>query len=120
MRSREELKILMYRFMKDERRGITLSAFAKLCGVTPEHLSGVFMTGKFPLTSGLQTRANNAFDLWASGRVRVESRGGSYHNIRVRVVAEEKPALRKIMKIDLSHGHARLVTGIRKRADYGV
>lgn len=120
MRNRADMKTLMARFMRDPKRGITIEAFAKLCGCDPSLLQGVFLQERFPLTRELQIRVNNAFALWESGRVRVESRSGSFHNTRVRIVAEEKPALRKVMKVELGKRGPKLVTGIFKRADYGV
>jgi hypothetical protein len=113
---KEELKLLVGRFLKDKQRGISLQKFADLCGISREFLADVFIYENAPMSETTQRRVSSAYQAWREGRVRIMRRADKTQYVDYRKVAE--PAIFSHMGIVKSPDGFKLSIGPRNRHDY--
>jgi hypothetical protein len=113
---KEELKLLVGRFLKDKQRGISIQKFADLCGISREFLADVFIYESAPMSETTQRRVSSAYQAWLEGRVRVMRRKDQTQFVDYRKVAE--PAIFSHMGIVKSPDGFKLSIGPRNRHDY--
>lgn len=113
---KQELKILVGRFLKDKERGISLQKFADLCGISREFLADVFIYESAPISETTQRRVSAAYQAWREGRVRIMRRADKTQYVDYRKVAE--PAIFSHMGIVKSPDGFKLSIGPRNRHDY--
>jgi hypothetical protein len=113
---KEELKLLVGRFLKDKQRGISLQKFADLCGISREFLADVFIYENAPMSEVTQRRVSAAYQAWREGRVRIMRRSDQTQFVDYRKVAE--PAIFSHMGIVKSPDGFKLSIGPRNRHDY--
>jgi len=113
---KQELKLLVGRFLKDKQRGISLQKFADLCGISREFLADVFIYENAPMSETTQRRVSSAYQAWREGRVKVMRRKDQTQYVDYRKVAE--PAIFPHMGIVKSPDGFKLSIGPRNRHDY--
>ena len=113
---KQELKILVGRFLKDKQRGISIQKFADLCGISRESLADVFIYENSPMSETTQRRVSSAYQAWRDGRVRIMRRKDQTQFVDYRKVAE--PAIFSHMGIVKSPDGFKLSIGPRNRHDY--
>lgn len=113
---KQELKLLVGRFLKDKQRGISLQKFADLCGISREFLADVFIYENAPMSEVTQRRVSAAYQAWREGRVRIMRRSDQTQFVDYRKVAE--PAIFSHMGIVKSPDGFKLSIGPRNRHDY--
>jgi len=113
---KEELKLLVGRFLKDKQRGISLQKFADLCGISREFLADVFIYENAPMSETTQRRVSAAYQNWRDGNVRIMRRKDQTQYVDYRKVAE--PAIFSHMGITKSPDGFKLSIGPRNRHDY--
>jgi len=113
---KEELKLLVGRFLKDKQRGISLQKFADLCGISREYLADVFIYENSPMSETTQRRVSSAYQAWREGRVRIMRRKDQTQYVDYRKVAE--PVIFSHMGIVKSPDGFKLSIGPRNRHDY--
>ena len=113
---KQELKLLVGRFLKDKQRGISLQKFADLCGISREFLADVFIYENAPMSEVTQRRVSAAYQAWREGRVRIMRRADQTQFVDYRKVAE--PAIFSHMGIVKSPDGFKLSIGPRNRHDY--
>ena len=111
-----ELKKQIKRFLQDKDRGISLSLFAELAGVSERHLKDVFIYETQPLSEYIQTRVNKAYIHWKQGAVRVMQRGNRTRYVDYR--REPQPALMPQTGLKLTSEGFKLRVGMVNRHDY--
>lgn len=113
---KQELKLLVGRFLKDKQRGISIQKFADLCGISREFLADVFIYESAPMSETTQRRVSSAYQAWREGRVRIMRRKDQTQYVDYRKVAE--PAIFSHMGIFKSPDGFKLSIGPRNRHDY--
>ena len=113
---KQELKILVGRFLKDKQRGISIQKFADLCGISREYLADVFIYENSPMSETTQRRVSAAYQNWRDGNVRIMRRKDQTQYVDYRKVAE--PAIFSHMGIIKSSDGFKLSIGPRNRHDY--
>lgn len=114
--SKVELKKQVKRFLQDKERGISLSLFAELAGVSERHLKDVFLYETQPVSEYIQTRVNKAYTHWKEGRVRVMQRGNRTRYVDYR--REAQPALMPQTGLKMTSEGFKLRVGMVNRHDY--
>ena len=71
---REELLRQVKKLLSDPERGISITLFAELCGISDTHLRRVFLDEVDPMTETTQIRVNKGYADWKSGRVKIMKR----------------------------------------------
>jgi hypothetical protein len=113
---KQELKILVGRFLKDKQRGISIQKFADLCGISREFIADVFIYESSPMSETTQRRVSAAYQAWREGRVRVMRRKDQTQFVDYRKIPE--PAIFPHMGIVNSPDGFKLSIGPRNRHDY--
>ena len=113
---KEELKLLVGKFLKDKQRGISIQKFAELCGISKVLLVDVFVYEITPMSETTQRRVSAAYQSWRDGRVRVMRRKDQTQYVDYRKIPE--PAIFPHMGIVNSPDGFKLSIGPRNRHDY--
>lgn len=113
---KEELKLLVGKFLKDKQRGISIQKFAELCGISKDLLVDVFVYEITPMSETTQRRVSAAYQSWRDGRVRVMRRKDQTQYVDYRKIPE--PAIFPHMGIVNSPDGFKLSIGPRNRHDY--
>lgn len=116
--TKKELLILMHRFLKDEKRGISHALFADLAGINMSKMREVFLYRSLPLTEYYQIRVSRAFQEYQAGRVQVMVDRNNVRSVEYRKPGEEKPRLVRSMGLQLTKDGIKMKVGVRNRADY--
>lgn len=113
---KNELRLIIKRFIADKNRGISVKLFADLCGVDYEHLRKVFVYDLYPITEWLQIRVSKGYQRWKAGDVAVMQNQDTSRFVEYR--KQPKPMLKRSQKIEFKNGQIKINIGIRNRADY--
>jgi len=114
--SKSELIKQMKRFNADKDRGISITLFCDLAGMSVEHFRDVFINDKHPLTETVQRRVNKAYIHWKMGMVRVMKRNDNTRYVDYR--REAKPPIMPNMGLKLTSEGIKLRVGMVNRHDY--
>lgn len=111
-----ELYKTIRKMLLDHNRGISISNFADLSGLSEGHLRDVFINDKYPLTEMVQRRVTQAYNAWKNGYVAImkERNNSVYPEYR----REPRPRAYKGMKIDLKNGQIGIKIGVFNRCNY--
>ena len=113
--SKAELKKQVKRFLEDKDRGISISLFAELCGISKSMLVAVFLYEREPLSEIIQRRVNKAYNDWRAGKVKV-MRLNNRKWVEYR--REELPPIMKSTKLVLTNEGFKVNVGLVNRHDY--
>ena len=113
--SKAELKKQVKRFLEDKDRGISISLFAELAGMSKSMLVAVFLQEKEPLSEFFQRRVNKAYNDWKAGKVKV-MRLGNRKWVEYR--REPLNPIFKSTKLVLTNEGFKLHVGPVNRHDY--
>ena len=116
MHSKQELRYLIGKFLKDKQRGISIQKFSELCGISKDLLVDVFVYEICPMTETTQRRVSAAYQSWVDGRVKIMRRKDMTQYVDYRKVPE--PAIFSHMGIVNSPDGFKLSIGPRNRHDY--
>ena len=114
--SKRELTKHMQRFYADKERGISISLFAELAGISHGHFYDVFIYNKEPLTENVQRRVSKAYQQWKAGNVKIMKRRDNTRYVDYR--REPKPAILPKMGLKLTSEGIKLRVGMVNRHDY--
>jgi len=116
VRTKAQLLREMLRFLKDEKRGISIALFADMCGYSYRHLRDVFWYHTAPLTETMQIRVSRVLDDYIAGNIRVMQKydGTRYAEYRT----ESKPVARREYALTLKDGKIALKIGLKAKGDY--
>lgn len=105
----------MKRFLEDKDRGISISLFAELAGMSKSMLVAVFLQEKEPLSEFFQRRVNKAYNDWKAGKVKVMRLGNKKW---VEYRREPISPIFKSTKLVLTNEGFKLRVGLVNRHDY--
>lgn len=111
-----ELKRQVKKMLRDPNRGISIDLFAELCGVSPRHLTAVFLEESVPLTEMVQIRVNRGLHEMQEGRVKIMKRPNNTRYVDYR--REAKPVLTPHMGLTATSEGIKLKIGLKNRSDY--
>lgn len=114
--TKKDLMQRMSRFIKDEKRGISIRLFADLCGVTDRYIWMVFKENTMPLSEVLQKRVSKALQSLERGEVAVMERIDLTRKVEYR--KKPKPRYIKSCKLVLGPNGICLKVGVRNKSDY--
>lgn len=113
---KKALKEVMRRFFGDENRGISISLFAELAGLSVEHIRDVFIYESEPLTEFVQRRVSKAYMEWQRGEVAIMKNRDNTRFVQYR--KEARPVYKKTTGLQVVNGEIKLKIGITNRYDY--
>ena len=113
--TKAELKRQIKRFLADKDRGISITLFGELCGVSKTTLDDVFTHETEPLSEFIQRRVNKGYADWKAGKV-VVMRLGRKKWVEYR--REPKPPIFKESKLVLTNEGFKVKVGFVNRHDY--
>ena len=116
--SKAELKRIMRRFLSDHNRGISISLFSDLCGVSVSQLRDVFLREAEPLTEYVQRRVSKAYNEWKDGEVAIMQNRDTSKFVQFR--KEAKPAMQRTTGLQVVNGEIKIKLGITKKYDYSI
>jgi len=115
---KRELKTIIKRFLKDKDRGISISLFADLAGISKGHLMDVFFYESEPLTEMVQRRVSKAYEEWRDGEVSIMKNRDKTRFVQYR--KEAKPVLERTNALQFVNGGIKIKMGITNKYDYDV
>ena len=107
---------VMYRFLKDKNREISIAMFADLAGVSESIIKEVFLYQNLPLSEFVQRRVSKAYTEWKDGQIAIMQNRDNTKFYEYR--KEARPALKKESKLQLVNGQFTIKMGIANRYDY--
>jgi hypothetical protein len=110
------LRRVMYRFLKDKNREISIAMFADLAGVSESIIKEVFLYQNLPLSEFVQRRVSKAYTEWKDGQIAIMQNRDNTKFYEYR--KEARPALKKESKLQLVNGQFTIKMGIANRYDY--
>jgi hypothetical protein len=110
------LRKVMYRFLKDKNREISIAMFAQLAGVSESIIKEVFLYQNLPLSEFVQRRVSKAYTEWKDGQIAIMQNRDNTKFYEYR--KEARPALKKESKLQLVNGQFTIKMGIANRYDY--
>jgi len=110
-----ELHQLLKRFFDDQDRGISISLFAELAGLTKKTLIDIFYRGH-TMTERSQIRLSKAYHAWKNGEIRVMQNRDRTRFVEYR--EQPKPVLVRSNKIVVENGKIRLEISPKNPRDY--
>jgi hypothetical protein len=113
---KRDLLPLMYRFLKDKNRGISVKLFAELAGVNSNHLLDVFFYHTEPLTERMQRRVSKAFLAWQGGEVAIMQNPDRTKFVEYRKQA--KPVMVRHTGLQVINGEIKMQIGLKPKYDY--
>jgi len=111
-----QLLVIMERFLKDPKRGISIKLFAELCGIHLSHLRDVFVYHNEPLTEWVQRRVTRAYMRWSNGEVAVMQNRDKTRFLQMR--PKPKPRVTKTLRLKIGDSGFKVVAGLKNKADY--
>ena len=111
-----ELRRIIKRFLQDKNRGISISLFAELAGLSTSHIRDVFLNESEPMTEYVQRRVSKAYQEWIKGEVAIMQNRDT--SLFVQYRKEAKPILHKSSKLTLINGEIKINMGIKPKYDY--
>jgi hypothetical protein len=110
-----ELHQLLKRFFDDQDRGISISLFAELAGLTKKTLIDIFYRGH-TMSERSQIRLSKAYHAWKNGEIRVMQNRDRTRFVEYR--EQPKPVLVRSNKIVVENGKIRLEISPKNPRDY--
>lgn len=110
-----ELHQLLKRFFDDQDRGISMSLFAELAGLTKKTLIDIFYRGH-TMSERSQIRLSKAYHAWKNGEIRVMQNRDRTRFVEYR--EQPKPVLVRSNKIVVENGKIRLEISPKNPRDY--
>ena len=110
-----ELHQVLKRFFDDQDRGISISLFAELAGLTKKTLIDIFYRNH-TMTQRSQVRLSKAYHAWKNGEIRVMQNRDRTRFVEYR--EEPKPAVVRSTKIVVDNGKLRLEISTKNPRDY--
>lgn len=114
--SKFELKRQIKRFHADRERGISITLFCELAGISFSYFMDIFVRDKEPMTEMVQIRVSKAYQQWKAGNVRVMQNKDRTRYVEYR--KESKPPLVASMGLQVTSGGIKLKVGMVNRHDY--
>lgn len=112
---KNQLKKEIKRFLADKDRGISITLFGELCGISKTTLDDVFTHETEPLSEYIQRRVNKGYADWKAGKVRVMRLGRKKW---VEYRREPVQPLIKTSKLVLTNNGFKVEVGFVNRHDY--
>ena len=106
------------RFCKNRNRGISLTLFADLSGMSLRHFKDVFVLELHPMTEEVQRRVSRAYEHWKKGEVAVYQNRD--HSRFVQFRKEAKPEFVRGYGLEFTGNRITLNIGIKNRNDYST
>ena len=113
---KKELLRVIKRLMEDKDRGISISLFSDLCGLSAGHLYEVFVYENEPLTEMVQRRVTNAYNAWKNGMVAIMKNRDNTKFVDYR--REPRPEIIRGYGLTFSNSGVKLNIGAKNRRDY--
>ena len=113
---RKELLARMDRFVADKKRGIPLTLFAEVAGITYALFKKNFTEKTMPMSETTQIRVSRALQQWQGGEIAVMQ--GMYNTKFTEYRRVAKPRMYRHLGVQVVDGQVRMDVGIRNRADY--
>jgi hypothetical protein len=113
-----QLKKIIKRFLKDKDRGISLSLFANLCGLSDTIIKMVFLDETEPMTEYVQRRVSKGYIEYRDGEVAIMQNRDNTRFVQYR--KETRPVLQRTTGLQVVNGEIKIKMGISKRHDYDV
>lgn len=114
--SKKELLYEIGKFIRDEKRGISIELFCDLCGVSKSNFLDVFRDELYPISEYMQRRVSKGFTSWKNGEVSVMQNRDRTRFVQYR--KEPKPTYVRSTQLQLVNGEFKIKIGIKNRADY--
>lgn len=114
--SKAQLLVIMERFLKDQKRGISISMFSDLAGIHMSHLRDVFLYKNEPLTEWVQRRVTRAYLRYQAGDVAVMQNRDRTRYLQMR--SQPKPKIVKGFNIQSDGKTLSLKIGLKNKTDY--
>ena len=111
-----ELLRIIYRFLKDKDRGISIPLFADLCGLSKQTLLDVFVDQTVPLSEYVQRRVSKGYKEWKNGEVAIMQNQDRTRFVQYR--KESKPVMTRSTGLQLVNGELKIKLGITNKCDY--
>lgn len=116
VRTKVQLLREMLRFLKDEKRGISIQLFADMCGYSYRHMRDVFWYHTAPLTETMQIRVSRVLDDYIAGNIVVMEKYNRERYAEYR--KEPKPVAKREYALTIKDGKIGLQIGLKARGDY--
>ena len=116
--SKKQLLAEIQRFCADKDRGISLTHFCEICGISEETLKCVFIRQTDSMSEYVQVRVNKGYAEWKAGNVRVMVRPDKTKFVEYR--KRRLPPILPDMRLQVSDGQLKLRIGPKNRHDYSV
>lgn len=113
-----KLRRIMYRFLSDHNRGISVDLFAELAGISGTLLRNVFYYQTLPMSETTQYRVSKAYHEWMNGEVAIMINPDNTKFLEYR--KKPKPAMVRGMNLQLKNGQIKISLGIKPKYDYDV
>jgi len=114
--SKYELKRQIFSFLKDQDRGISMSLFAELAGISETHLKDVFLYQTEPLSEMVQRRVSKAYKSWQMGEVAIMQNRDRTRFVEYR--KESKPVMERSLGLQATSNGIKISLGIKPKYDY--
>ena len=113
---KHELKHIMYNFLSDLDRGISVNLFAEIAGLSPGHIHDVFVYQTEPLTEYVQRRVSKAYKAWVNGEVAIMQNRDNTKFVQYR--KEAKPLMQRSLGLKVTNDGIKINLGIKTKYDY--
>ena len=113
---KKELLRVIKRFLEDKERGISVSLFSDLCGLSAGHLYEVFVYENEPLTEMVQKRVTNGYNAWKNGYVAIMKNRDNTRFVDYR--RDARPEIVESYGISFTNSGIKLNIGMKNRRDY--
>ena len=110
-----ELHQVLKRFFDDQDRGISISLFAELAGLTKKTLIDIFYRGH-PMSERSQIRLSKAYNAWKNGEIRVMQNRDRTRFVEYR--EQPKPVMVRSTSLVVDNGKIRLEIKPKNPRDY--
>ena len=115
---KHELKHIMYNFLSDHGRGISVNLFAEIAGVSPGHIYDVFLHQTEPLTEMVQRRVSKAYKSWVNGEVAIMQNRDNSKFVQYR--KEPKPLMQRSLGLKVTNDGIKINLGVKPKYDYST
>ena len=113
---KHELKRIMYNFLTDLDRGISVALFADVAGLSPGHIKDVFLYQTEPLTETVQRRVSKAYNAWIRGEIAVMQNRDNSKFVQYR--REPKPLFTRSLGLQATADGIKINLGVKPKYDY--
>lgn len=115
---KHELKHIMYNFLSDHGRGISVNLFAEIAGVSAGHIYDVFLYQTEPLTEMVQRRVSKAYKSWVNGEVAIMQNRDNSKFVQYR--KEPKPLMQRSLGLKVTNDGIKINLGVKPKYDYST